>query len=64
LIAKVFIRGYQHFKASRFSLLQELSVFQFFPSAGAGFRNRVMVDQIAGESSRGAVVKEDQYSEI
>jgi peptidoglycan/LPS O-acetylase OafA/YrhL len=40
-----------------FFLAEQFAVLQFFPPTGAGLRDRVMVDQMAGKSARGAVVE-------
>jgi hypothetical protein len=61
LIAEILVRRHQHFKACGFGLVQEVAIVQFFPPSGAGFRHRVVVDQIAGECARGAVVEKNQH---
>jgi len=61
LIAEVLVGRHEHVKACGFSLVKQFSIRQFISSTGARFRHRVVVDQIAGKSARGTVVKENQH---
>ncbi len=57
--AELLVGGDEHFKAGGFCLVQEVAVFQFFfPPTGAGFRHRVAVNQVAGESAECRCQKE------
>jgi hypothetical protein len=61
LITQIFIGSHKHFKTRSLGLVQKFSVFQFLPPTGAGFRNLVAIDEIAGESARCTVVEKNQH---
>jgi hypothetical protein len=64
LIAQIFVRRHQHVKTSKPAASAALSsspFFQFVPATGAGFRNGVVVDQVAGKGARGTVIKKNQH---
>ena len=44
-----------------FGFIQQFAVFQFFPASGAGFRDGVAIDQIAGKGARCAVIEQNQH---
>ena len=61
LIAEIFVRRNQHFESCGLGFIQQFAVFQLFPSTGTGFRDHVAINQKAGESSRRAIVEQNQY---
>jgi len=50
LITKIFVRRHQNVKPCGLGQRKQFAVFQFFPPRRTGFRYRVMVDQITGDS--------------
>jgi hypothetical protein len=61
LIAEILVGGHMHFEAGGLGFVQQLAVFQFFPSSGAGLGDHVAINQKAGKRSRCPVVKENQH---
>jgi len=59
LIAQIFVRGHQHIEAGGLGGIEQRTVFQFVPPTSAGFGDGVMVDQIAGEGARRAIIKKN-----
>jgi hypothetical protein len=59
LVDKISVRRNEHLEPCGLGLSQQIAVFQFFPSTGAGRRDRVAIDQIAGKRSRRSVIQQN-----
>ena len=61
MVAEILVRHHQNFKTCRFGQREQLAIFHTFPPARAGLRHHVVVNEMAGQRSRRAVVKQNQH---
>ena len=57
LIAKILVRRNQHFEPGGLGFIEEIAVFQFLPSTGAGLRDHMALNQETREGARRPIVK-------
>jgi hypothetical protein len=61
LIAEIFVGGHEDIEPCGLRLVQEITITQFLPAAGAGFGYGVVADEVASQSARCSVIEQNEH---